>query len=138
MQNLPNCFYRISVKALVLNETKDKFLVCKDHDYWELPGGGLEWDASPHTELAREIQEEMGVKVAWMAEQPSYFLTGVQTLNPEVKMANIIYECQLESLDFTPSEECTEIKFISAENVTDLPVFDSVEKLAGMFDPKNH
>jgi 8-oxo-dGTP diphosphatase len=42
---LPGCYYRISVKALILDETRTKFLVVQELDgRWELPGGGLDWD----------------------------------------------------------------------------------------------
>lgn len=35
---VPNCFYRISVKALILND-EGKFLLTKeDNGLWELPG----------------------------------------------------------------------------------------------------
>lgn len=43
MTTIPDCFYRISIKALILNEARDKFLICQeDNGKWELPGGGLE------------------------------------------------------------------------------------------------
>ena len=41
--DIPECFYRISVKALVLNEARDRFLITQEEDgRWELPGGGLD------------------------------------------------------------------------------------------------
>lgn len=139
MNELPNCFYRVSIKALILNETRDKFLVCKESvDYWELPGGGLDWGTTPQEDLQREIMEEMGLEVTRVAANPSYFLTGQQTTNPHIKIANVIYECEVEHLDFTPSDECLEIKFIGVEDVKDMKVFDEVARLAEMFDSRNH
>jgi len=138
MQNLPDCFYRVSIKALVLNETRDKFLVCKeDNGYWELPGGGLDWGMTPQQDLPREIMEEMGLEVKAIADNPCYFLTGQQTTRPEIKIANVIYECELASLDFTPSDECREIAFVDAEDIKTMQVFDGVAKLAEMFVPDN-
>ena len=138
MSNIPDCFYRISVKALVLNETKDKFLITKEHDgRWELPGGGLDWGMSPQEDLTREINEEMGLKTTRIAENPSYFLVS-QTTNSGTWIANIVYEAELENLDFTPSDECTEVRFVNKEDIIDMNVFANVKTLADMFNPRNH
>ena len=38
MNEIPDCYYRVSVKALILNEDRSKFLVCeKESGVWELP-----------------------------------------------------------------------------------------------------
>jgi ADP-ribose pyrophosphatase YjhB (NUDIX family) len=136
---IPECFYRVSIKALVLNETRDKFLICKeDSGYWELPGGGLDWGTTPQEDLPREIREEMGLGVAWISDNPSYFLTGQQTTRPEIRIANVVYETKLENLNFTPSDECLEIRFVNKNDLDGLKVFDGVAKLATMFKPENH
>lgn len=136
---LPPCCYRLSVKALVLNESRDRFLVCYDHvGHWDLPGGGLEWGNSPQAELTREIKEEMPLDTTWVAIQPSYFVAGNATENPELTIANVIYECTLASLDFTPTSECEVIRFISAADVPTEPMSDGVLGLLKQFDPANH
>lgn len=138
MNQIPECFYRVSVKALVLNGTRDKFLICQEENgVWELAGGGLDWGASPQDDLSREIMEEMGVRVVKVADNPSYFIT-TQTLNSKTWIVNVVYEAELEHLDFTPSSECVSIKFVDAGDIGDLKVFPSVKQLADMFKPENH
>lgn len=137
MDNIPECFYRVSVKALVLNETKDKFLICEeDSGKWELPGGGLDWGETPQEGIPREISEEMGLKVLKVANTPSYFLTGKMSMGDWA--VNVLYETDLEHLNFTPSDECVNIKFVDKEDIRDMRVFPTINLLAGMFKPKNH
>lgn len=139
MNQIPNCFYRVSVKALVLNETRDKFLLCKEADgRWELPGGGLDWDMTPHEDLPRELMEEMGLKAIYIADNPSYFITGRSTHYPETRIVNVLYETKLEHLNFTPSDECVEIRFVNKDKVEGMELFDGPKKLLAMFAPENH
>lgn len=139
MIEIPKCFYRVSIKALVLNETKDKFLLCKEADgRWELPGGGLDWGATPQTNLARELMEEMGLKATWIADNPCYFLTDESTYKPTIQIANILYETKLEHLNFTPSDECMEICFVDSVETQSMNTFYGAQKLAKMFNPENH
>lgn len=137
---LPPCFYRISIKALVLDETRTKFLITKEKNgKWELPGGGLELGENPQEALAREIQEEMGITVTSVAAHSSYFLTFISEMPKKFPLANIIYEATLANLNFTPSDECIEIAFLSPEEARvrgDL--FINVRLLAEQFDVTRH
>lgn len=133
--NVPDSYYRISIKALILNETRDKFLIVKeDNGKWELPGGGLDWNSSPQDDVKREIGEEMGLEVIWVARNPSYFLTNVS----DVPRANVIYEVKVKSLNFTPSDECVEVRFVSTDEAKQLDLFENVRIFADLFDPSNH
>lgn len=136
--DIPPCFYRISVKALILDETRTKFLIAKEQKgVWELPGGGLEWGASPQADLAREIEEEVGLQTTWVADDPSYFLT-FQDDAGSVWRANVLYEATLSGLDFKPSDECVEIKFVTPAEIASLNALVNVQKLANLFKSEKH
>jgi 8-oxo-dGTP diphosphatase len=139
MLTVPHCFYRVSVKALILDATRTKFLIVQEHDgSWDFPGGGLEWGATPHDELIREIQEEMGITPSWIAPHPSYFFTGLAR-DGEAWMANVVYETSLPHLTFTPSNECVATRFVSADEMRDVTNAKSnLIKLAELFDPLLH
>lgn len=140
--NIPDCFYRVSIKALVLDETRTKFLLIKENNgVWELPGGGLDHGMNPKEELSREIKEEMGLKTTWIADNPSYFLTSSRTIGkvPGAHViANVVYEAKLNNLDFKPSDECVELRFVSVEEARELNLFDNVKAFLKMFDPEKH
>ncbi len=136
--NLPDCYYRISVKALVLNDTRDKFLIVKEENgRWELPGGGLEWNSDPREDIKREVLEEMGVEVTWVGKRPSYFFTDLSRL-PERPIANIVYEVKISSLDFIPSDECVEARFVSPKEAKELDLFENVRIFTDLFNPLFH
>ena len=132
MENIPNCFYRISLKALILNETRDKFLILEEHDgRWDFPGGGLDFGESPTIGITRELKEEMGVDVVSVQEKPSYFLTDKHRSGYWI--ANIFYEVTVKDLDFTPSDECISLQFVSPEEVKNMNVYSTVKLFSEMF-----
>jgi len=136
--DIPECFYRISVKALVLNEARDKFLITKEASgEWEIPGGGLDWGEDTQTALQRELQEEMGLQATYIAKNPCYFLSGPVRKN-KGWAANILFETKLEHLNFVPSDECVAIDWINKENADQFDLFPNVPKLLDLFNPENH
>ena len=61
---VPSPFYRVSVKAIVLDRD-GRLLVLQNRDHtWELPGGGWEHGETLEQCLRREIDEELGVAVS--------------------------------------------------------------------------
>lgn len=133
IENLPTTFYRVSAKALVLSEDKKKFLVVlEDNGYWELPGGGLDFPETPEEGLRREVKEELGLTITDIAKQPSYVLIGNNMKG--IRSVNLVYEVKLKDLNFTPSDECLEIKFISPEEVGTINTFRNVKELATLMN----
>lgn len=135
---IQNCFYRISIKALILDETRTKFLVVQEEiGKWELPGGGMDWGETPEETLKRELHEEMGISILKVRQTPSYFLTG-QFLSNAIWYANILYETEVEHLNFTPSNECIAVHFVTSDEARSLNAFPNIVLLADQFDPVLH
>lgn len=122
------CHYRISVKGIVIDDDGKILLTREDNDMWELLGGGLEHNEDPIEGLKREIAEEAGLQVTYISPAPIYFLT-MPRLYKTGYAANVIYEIKLANLDFTPSEECQELRFFSVEEMSSMKLFPNVEKL---------
>lgn len=122
------CYYRVSVKGIVVDDAGRILLAKEDNGRWEILGGGLNHGEDPITGLRREIFEETGLKVTSVSASPKYFVTS-QRLGKETFIANIIYAIELESLDFIPSEECQELRFFSAAEMKQIDLFPNVEAL---------
>jgi len=136
MINVPDKYYRISVKALVLNKEKKFLLTKEDNGKWELPGGGIEFGEDYKTCLKRELKEETGLTVTHINDRPAYFFTDK---HPNYKwISNVLFETKLKDLNFTPSEECIEMRFFSKEEAAKEKIFSNVKTFIKLFDPKNH
>ncbi len=136
-QDIPPCFYRISAKALVLDETLTKFLIIQAEDgRWGLPGGGIEHGEMPTATIRRELKEEMGLEVINVAEQPAYFITFISV--PGYWLGNVLYKTTLRDLNFSPSNECIALQFVSSDEVAKLNTFPDVVQFAQMFNLKRH
>lgn len=139
MSEIPNCFYRTSIKGLILNEEL-KFLLCKEITWkWELPWWGLDHWEKVEIWLRREFEEEMWVIINHIAENPSYFTTFVN--NKEQPAANVIYQvsCDIAKiLEFISSDECVEIWFFNIKEASELDLLPNVKEFVKIFNPSNH
>lgn len=129
---VPNCYYRVSIKALILDETRKKFLLVQEPDgRWELPGGGLDHGENIYEGLRREIREEMGLEVTSIAEKPAYFFPARNKSGSHI--VNAVYETTLESLNFTPTKECAAIRFFSVEEARKAELLPNVYVFIELF-----
>ena len=121
-------YYRMSIKGIVIDEQGRVLLAKEGNGLWEMLGGGLDHGEDPMTCLRREIGEETGLEVTYVSPSPKYFLTSKRR-NADSYVANVVYEIQLKNLDFTPSDECQELRFFSAEEMKDIDCFPNITEL---------
>lgn len=139
IENMPNCCYRVSSKALILDEQKRFLLIKTEPGYRELPWGGLElWENHIGT-IIRELHEEMNITPIKVAKVPSYFVTG--PTSQEFGVANVIYETQINHEDLLNvifSYECQEFNFFTKEEALTLKIYPNIKNFIESFDPENH
>jgi len=99
LRDLPSPYYRVATRAVILDD-QQRILIVENHDGdYELPGGGWEYDESFNVCLEREIDEELGVKVA--SVEPS--ILGVYRGRNSYGMTlRVAVRVTLRSHDFKP------------------------------------
>ncbi len=112
--NVPDCYYRISIKALIKNEENKILLIQEDTGLRELPWGGLGFGETAQEGLHRELLEEMWLEALHIAKKPSFFFTRQEKW---CRKSNIVYETTLKHLNFTPTQECVAIRFFSPQEM---------------------
>jgi 8-oxo-dGTP pyrophosphatase MutT (NUDIX family) len=137
MPPLPNGFYRVSIKALILDASREKFaVILEDSTWWELPGGGMDHGGTPEECIRRELKEEMGLQVTHVAADPSYYLIGKNMKGNWT--VNLVFETTVADLNFTPSEECRELRFVNKADLASMHAFRTVMELGDRFDVAKH
>jgi 8-oxo-dGTP diphosphatase len=130
-------YFRVSVKGIAIDGT-GRFLLAKEaNGMWEILGGGLDHGEDPVAALRREVEEEIGIEITYVSPSPKYFTTA-KRLGHDTYIANVIYEIKLKNMEFTQSDECTELRFFNVEEARKIDLFPSVEKFLDVFNPEFH
>lgn len=126
-------YYRVSVKGIIIDDEGRILLSLEDNGKWEMLGGGLDHDEDPIVCLKREIAEETGLVVTHVSPSPKYFVT-CRRENADTYIANVIYEIKLQDLNFTPSDECQELRFFTTEEMRQVKLFPNVQQLLELLE----
>ena len=102
--------YPVSVKGVLPAPSGDVVLLKNERGEWELPGGRIEPGESSAACLAREIDEELGLKVVVGAPIDSYLFEVI----PGKRVFVVTYACKLAG-EYKPviSHEHVEIGLFS-------------------------
>lgn len=111
--DVPKCYYRTSVKALITDEEGRILLVKERNGGWDMPGGGLDWREAPIPALEREIDEELGCK-GEIDPQPQLVLSW-NSEEAKVHLVWILYKANLDVSQITPTEDVQETRFVSPD-----------------------
>lgn len=131
------CYYRVSVKGIVVDE-QGRFLLSRErNDMWDMLGGGLDHEEDPIDGLRREVFEEAGLRVIWVSRTPKYFITS-PSHSGNAYVAHVVYEMKVEDLNLTPSDESLELRFFTPDEARKVELFPTVEKLVALFAQELH
>ena len=131
---MPECQYRVSIKALIYDENK-KILLCKEESWnWDFPGWWLDHWEDYQACLKRELFEEMWLKVKEISDNPSFFITANKSESQfRPWTVNIFYEIKVQNIDFTKSNECIEIWFFNPDEIWKLQWNPNLKEFSKLF-----
>ena len=122
--------YLFCVPQKALIEKEGKFLIIKrsaaDHvfpGHWDLPGGKLEHNEKPQDGLKREVREETNLEINVFDPVFSYLETEF------VQAYLTVFECELVSEEIKLSNEHTEYKWATKEEIQTLLIEPYVKEL---------
>jgi len=146
--DFPDAFYRVTQKGAYVQD--GKILMTKDFQNpgkgreweWELPGGGLDFGESFAEGLKREVKEEMGLTVTSVSDKPVYLWTQRREQRRGMEwfyVLVLVYKIDLIDLNFTPSNECKEVRFFSKEDLIKEKddISSQLLPLVDLFNPKD-
>ncbi len=119
VDELPNTYYRVSVKALVFDADR-KLLVSKDREgEWEIPGGGLDHGETLEVCTARELAEELQATVTSF-DGIAFCYPGLT--NHALPKLNIAVKVQIAVGPLTPTDDdLVEARYVTREELLELP-----------------
>lgn len=109
--NVPNSYYRVSVKALITNAEGEILVVNERGTGWGLPGGGLDWGESAKQALQRELQEELGCGADIQDTPVLISPAHADSYNQHVLW--IIYRATIDKKDIQKISNVGDVRFMS-------------------------
>jgi len=116
----------------IITDNQERVLLChrRDHDLWNLPGGGVEAGKIPWDALVREIKEETGLEV-----KPVH-LVGVYS-KPDKNEIVLSFACQVTGGEITLTDEADKIEYFKVGQIPKNTSPKQIERIKDYFSNKS-
>jgi len=111
--------FRVSLKAVILNESRQVLIVKENgRDWWDIPGGGLDHGETVKEALARELYEEVGLEADFEYE-------AILVEDPRFQQSHDLYQMRITFVvtpkiyEFSVGSDSDEIMFINPDEFKD-------------------
>lgn len=111
LTQIDNALYRISAKALVIEDSKVLLVREKDDDWWSFPGGGVDYGETIHEALVREVGEELGIAPEHVNVDDTVLFIAIGAVVDGVPKANLFYRVAVPTEEIKPTEDVLEQKW---------------------------
>ncbi|MDD4332523.1 MAG: NUDIX hydrolase [Patescibacteria group bacterium] len=120
--------FTIGAFAIILDNQK-RILLChrRDHDFWNLPGGRVEYNEAPWEAVVREVKEETGFDVKVTR------LLGVYSKRNETDIV-FSFACEVMGGVITINDEADEITYFSLDEIPKNTSPKQVERIKDFFN----
>lgn len=110
-----NAMFHVTVKGVIVIDGKmlllKKIQTSKDHlGFWELPGGGMEYNETPIEAMQREAKEETGLLI-----EVQSCLSTFHVVRPAKQIVGMIFLCKALHHNIQLSEEHQDYVLVSQE-----------------------
>jgi 8-oxo-dGTP pyrophosphatase MutT (NUDIX family) len=119
--------FQISVKGLVFDDQGKVLMTLDEEGYWDPFGGRIQKGEDMIEALIRECKEETGLDCEVLDERPLIVYSSIDISGRGRAM--VYYKAKLENLNFTPSDECLDMKFYTKEELKILKIAPQTKPL---------
>lgn len=109
----PDAFYRVSLKAIIRNDTGHVLVVKENGSKWTLPGGGMDHGETTHNALKRELFEEALITSDF--KEKLINTTSLYLEKREAWLLWLVYEVQVDHLEYGVGADADEVAFMNPE-----------------------
>lgn len=119
---LPSPFYRVTTKAIILDDQNRIVVGINDKGEYEMPGGGWEHGESVEACLKREINEELGVEVTNFG--PIEWVFTAYNSRRKNHTLRLCMRASVDTYDFKPGDDLAGAHLVTREEFILLPFAD--------------
>jgi 8-oxo-dGTP pyrophosphatase MutT (NUDIX family) len=122
LTEIDNALYRIATRVLVIKDDKVLLVREKDADWWNFPGGGIDYGETIHEALIREVVEELGVSPERITVNDTVAFISIGAIAKGIPRCNLFYRVTVPEGEIKPTADVFEQHFFSLDEFQNLPM----------------